>query len=152
MASGAEVGASAAYDYSLNGGFADTAWLAGAGVDMVMELEEAGYTFSVYVIGDGGAAEFDGVFEDFDEGGAEAGELGAGESAGVAEGSDVGVEEGFVGVDVAYAVEQGLVEQRSFDGGLAVAEEGDEVFEGDGEGFAAGAGVVAGCWLLVVSW
>ena len=56
LAGGAEVGASAAYDYSLNGGFADTAWLAGAGVDMVMELEEAGYTFGVYVIGDGGAA------------------------------------------------------------------------------------------------
>ena len=56
-------------------------------------------------------------------------------------GADAGAEEGFVGVDVADAVEQGLVEQRGFDGGLAAAEEGDEVFEGDGEGFAAGAGV-----------
>ena len=77
---------------------------------MVMELEEAGYTFGVYVIGDGGAAEFDGVFEDFDEGGAEAGELGAGESAGVAEGSDAGVEESLVGIDVTDTVKKRLIE------------------------------------------
>ena len=144
MASGAEVGASAAYDYSLNGGFADTAWLAGAGVDVVVELEEAGYTFGIYVIGDGGAAEFDGMFEDFDEGGAEAGELGAGESAGVAEGSDAGVEESLVGIDVADAVEEGLVEQRGLDGGLAGAEEDDEVFERDCEGLFARAGIGIG--------
>ena len=84
------------------------------------------------------------MFEDLDEGGAEAGELGAGESAGVAEGSDVGVEEGFVGVDVAYAVEEGLVEQRGFDGSFAIAEEGDEVFEGNGEGLFAWAGIGIG--------
>ena len=102
----------------------------------------------VDVVGDGGAAELDGVGEDFDEGGAEAGEFGAGEAAGLAAGADAGAEEALVGVDVADAVEQGLVEQGGFDGGLAVAEEGDEVFEGDGEGFGAGAGVllrVCGC-------
>jgi hypothetical protein len=56
LAGGAEVGASAAYDYSLDGGLADAAGLAGAGVDVVVELEEAGYAFGVYIIGDGGAA------------------------------------------------------------------------------------------------
>ena len=72
---------------------------------------------------------------------AEAGQLVAGEAAGVAAGADSGVVEGLVGVDVADAVEEGLVEERGLDGGLAVAEERDEVFERDGEGFFAGAGV-----------
>ncbi len=80
-------------------------------------------------------------FEDFLQRGAEAGEFVAGEASGVAAGADAGVVEGLVGVDVADAVEEGLVEERGLDGGLAVAEEGDEVFERDGEGFAAGAGV-----------
>ena len=59
--------------------------------------------------------------------------------------ADPGVVEGLVGVDVADAVEEGLVEERGLDGGLAVAEEGDEVFERDGQGFAAGAGVGGSC-------
>jgi hypothetical protein len=50
------VGASTAYDYSLDGGFADAAGFSGAGVDVVVELEEAGYAFGVHVVGDGGAA------------------------------------------------------------------------------------------------
>ena len=138
------MGAAASNDDALDGGFADTAGFAGAGVDVVVELEKAGYAFGVYVIGDGGAAQLDGVFEDFDECGAEAGELVAGESSGVARGADAGVEEGLVGVDVADAVEEGLVEQRGLDGGLAGAEEGDEVFKRDGEGLAAGAGIGIG--------
>ena len=88
--------------------------------------------------------------EDFDEGGAESGEFCASETTGVAGGADAGVEECLVGVDVADAVEQGLVEQRGLDGTAAMAEEGDEVFERDGEGFAAGAGV-GRCRLQVVS-
>ena len=50
------MGAAASNDDALDGGFADTAGFAGAGVDVVVELEEAGYAFGVYVIGDGGAA------------------------------------------------------------------------------------------------
>ena len=49
------------------GGGADAAGLVLAGVDAVLELEEAGYAFGVDVVGDGGAAELDGAFEDFDE-------------------------------------------------------------------------------------
>jgi hypothetical protein len=113
--------------------------LAGAGVDVVVELEEARYSVGVYVVGDGGASQFDRMLQDFDEGFAEAGQLGAGETSSLAEGADTGVEEGFVGVDVAYSVEEGLVEQGGFDGGLAVPEESDEVFERDGEGFFPGA-------------
>ena len=81
------------------------------------------------------------MLEDFDERGAEAGEFVAGEAAGLAAGADLGLEECFVGIDVAYSVEEFLVEERGLDGNLAVAEEDDKVFKRDGEGLAAGAGV-----------
>ena len=84
------------------------------------------------------------MLEDFDEGGAEVGKFVAGEAACVTCGADSGVKEGLVGVDVADAVEEGLVEKRGLDGGLAGAEEGDEVFEWDGEGLFAGAGIRIG--------
>ena len=48
--------ASSPYDDALNGCLADAAGLAGARVDEVVELEEAGYSVGVYVVGDGGAA------------------------------------------------------------------------------------------------
>ena len=54
-------------------------------------------------------------------------------------GTDSRMEESLVGVDVADPVKERLVQQRGLDGGLAVAEERDEVFEGDGEGLGAGA-------------
>jgi hypothetical protein len=149
LAVGAEVGAAAGEGDALDGGSADEAGLAGALVDLVAELEEAADAVGVDVVGDGGAAELNGVAQDFDEGGAEPDELGAGEARGLAARADVGEEEGLVGVDVADAVEQGLVEQRGLDGGAAVAEDGDEVGEGDGEGFAAGA--LVRCRLQVVS-
>ena len=50
------MGAAAAYYYALDGSVADTAGLAGARVDVVVELEEAGYAVGVYVVGDRGAA------------------------------------------------------------------------------------------------
>jgi hypothetical protein len=52
----AEVGASASDDDALDGGFAGSAGLAGARVDVVVELEESCGAFGVYVVGDGGAA------------------------------------------------------------------------------------------------
>ena len=73
------------------------------------------------------------------QGFAETRQLGACEASGLAEGADSGVEEGLVGVDIAYSMEKRLVEQSGFDGRFAVAEEGDEVFERDGEGLFAGA-------------
>jgi hypothetical protein len=139
------VGASTADYDAFDWCVADAAGLAGAGVDVVMELEEAGYAVGIHVVGDGGAAQLDGFAQDFLQGFAEAGQFGAGETSGLAEGTDAGVEESFISVDVAYSVEKRLVEQGGFDGGFAIVEEGDEVFEGDGEGFFAGAGVGFGC-------
>ena len=144
----AEVGAAAGEGDAADGGGADEAGLAGAPVDLVPELEEAAGALGIDVVGDGGAAKPDGVAEDLDERGAQAGQFGAGEAGGLAGGAKAGAEEGFVGVDVADAVQERLVEQRGLDRRAARMEEGDEVCERDGEGFAAGAGV--GCWLLVV--
>ena len=50
------MGAAAAYYYAFDWGGADAAGLAGARVDVVVELEEAGYAVGVYVVGDRGAA------------------------------------------------------------------------------------------------
>ena len=140
---GAEVGGAAGEGDALDGGSADEAGLASALVDLVAELEEAADAIGVDIIRHGGAAEFDRLAQDFDKRSAQPGELDAGEARGLPARADMGEEEGLVGVDVADTVEEGLIEQRGLDGRTAVAEEGDEVCEGDGEGFASGAGV--GC-------
>ena len=57
------MGASTADDDLLDGRAADKAGLCGPHVDFVLELEEATHTVGVDVVGDGGAAEFDGVLE-----------------------------------------------------------------------------------------
>jgi len=137
----AEVGAAASEGDAADGRGADEAGLAGAPVDAVLELEEAARTIGIDVVGDGGAAEPDGVAEDLDERGAQAGQLGAGETGGLASGAEAGAEERLVGVDVADAVEERLIEQRGLDRRAARMEERDEVGERDGEGLAAGAGV-----------
>jgi len=138
LTGGAVVSAAAADHDSHDGSGADAAGLAGARVDVMAELEEAGDAVCVDVVGDRGAAQLNGFGEDFHQCVAEAGELGARETAGVAGGADAGVEECFVGVDVADTVEERLVEERRFDGSFAIAEESDKVLEWDGEGFGAG--------------
>ncbi len=50
------MGAAAADDDAFDGGLADAAGLVGAAVDVVVELEEAGYSVGVNIVGDGGAA------------------------------------------------------------------------------------------------
>jgi hypothetical protein len=50
------MGATAAYDDAFDGCVAGAAGLVGARVDVVVELEEAGDSVGVYVVGDRGAA------------------------------------------------------------------------------------------------
>src|SRR6185437_10016478 len=109
LAVGAEVGAASGEGDALDWGSADAAGFAGAHVDIVMELEEAGDAIGVYIVGDGGAAEFDGVLQNVDQCGTETGELVAGEAAGLTAGTNAGAEEALVGVDIADAVEERLV-------------------------------------------
>ena len=55
--------------------------------------------------------------------------------------ADSGVEERLVGVDVADAVQERLIEERGLDGCLAVAEERNELVQRNGKRLAPGAGV-----------
>jgi len=135
------VGAAASDEEALDGGAAGEAGLAGAEIDPVLELEEAADAVGIDIVGDRGAAELDGVGEHVDEGLAEAGELGAGEASGVAARTNASTKEALVSVDIAYAVEQALVQQRGFDGGAAAAEEGIEIFLRDIKWFFPRAGV-----------
>jgi len=144
---GTEVGAAAGEGDAADGCCAGEAGLSGAPVDAVFQLEEAARAVGIDVIGDGGASELDGVAENIDKRGAQAGQLGSGEAGGLAGGADGGAEERLVGVDVADAVQERLIEQRGLDRRAARMEEGDEAGERDSERFAAGAG--EGCWLLV---
>ena len=132
--------ASTDYD-AFDGGGTGAAGLAGARVDAVVQLEESRDSFSVDVVGYGRAAELYGVLQDFDKGCAKPGELVSGKASCLAAGADSGMKQRLVGVDVADAMKQLLVEQRGLDGRLAIAEECDEVFERDGERLTAWAGI-----------
>ena len=138
LAMGAVVGAPSGEEDAADGGSADQAGLAGSHVDAVLELEEAGDTVGVDVVGDGGAAKLDGFPQDGLQGCLKAVEPLAGEASGHAGRTDSGMEEAFVGINVAHAVEQLLVEQGGLDRELAVAEEGAEVGGRDGEGLLSG--------------
>ena len=149
------MGAAAGEGDAADGSGAGETGLAGAPVDAVFQLKKAAGAVGIDVVGDRGAADLDGVAENFDQRGAQAGEFGAGEARGLASGTDGGAEERLVGVDVADAVQERLIEQSSLDRRAARVEESDEIGEGDGEGFASGAGkgcrlLVAGCWLRCV--
>ena len=62
-------------------------------------------------------------------------------------GTDAGVKESFISVDVADSVEQGLIEKRGFDRRFSITEKGNEVVKRDRERFGAGAFVFCiGCY------
>ena len=95
---------------------AAAAGLAGAQVDAVLKLEEAADAVGIYVVRNRGAAQLNGVVQNLAECLAETLQLGPGKPAGGAARTDAGVEEAFVGVDVAHPGQQRLVEQRGLDG------------------------------------
>ena len=77
---------------------------------MVVELEEAGNSVCVDVIGDRGSPKLDRFAKNLDQSGAKTGEFGAGEAASVAGWAYAGVEESLVGIDVADTVKKRLIE------------------------------------------
>lgn len=133
----AEVGSAAGEDDALDGLAADAAGHSLAGVDAMLQLEKAFDAVGIDVIGDGGAAERDGVGEDLLERDAEAFKLRARERVGDAAGTNAGAKEAFVGVDVADAVEQGLIEQSGFDGDFAALKEARKIISVDGHRLTA---------------
>jgi len=134
-----EVGPTSGQGDALDGCSADRAGLAGAQVDTVLELEKTANSIGIDVIGYGGAAQLNRVLQDFDKCGAKTDEFGLGETASLAARTNSSTEEALVGVYIPNSVEERLVEQCSFDGGLAIPEQGDEVIERYGERLLAGA-------------
>jgi hypothetical protein len=132
------VGSAPAYDDAADGRFADQAGLPGSHVDVVAKLEEAALACGVDIIGDRRAAEPDGLAQHLLHSGVEAIQLLRSEPCGHAAGADFGAEEALVGIDVADAVQQALVEQRCFDGGASLVKELAEVGFGDAQRFCAG--------------
>src|SRR5258706_2420972 len=113
---GAEVGGAAAEDNTLNWSFAADTGLAFARVDAVEELEAAFFAVGVDVVAQGAAAMVDGAAKNQLDGAVEAEDLVASQAVAGCGGVDAAVEEGFVGVDVADAGHEALVEERGFDG------------------------------------
>jgi len=120
---------------------ANTAKLAGARIDVMMQLEEAGDTVCVYIVRNRRASQLDSFGEHLDQHRVKTRKFGAGQAACVAGWADAGVEKALVCVDVAYAVQQRLIQQCSFDRGLPATKERDEIFKPDSERFCAGSGI-----------
>jgi len=140
LAVGAVVGAATGENYALNGRFTDEAGLSEALIDAMLELEEATDTVGVDIIGDRGTAEPDGAPENFTQREAEALQLIAREAARLAARANAGAKETFVGVYVAHAGEEGLVEQSCFDGEFAATKESGEGLGVDLQGLGSGSG------------
>jgi len=130
--------APASDDNSTDGRVALAAGLAGPQVDTVFQLEKAANTIGVHVVGDRRAAQADGVLKNQDQGLAEPFKLGAGQPAGLTAGPNTSPEEAFVGIDVAHAGQQSLVEQGGFDGQLASPKQAGEGLGADGERLLSG--------------
>ena len=132
------MGSASGYDDAADGRFADQAGLPGAHVDVVAELEEAAFSCGVDIIGDRGAAEPDGLAQHLLNSTVEAVQFLRSEPCRHAAGAYFGAEEALVGIDVADAVQQALVEQRCFNGGASLVKELAEVGFGDAQRFCAG--------------
>ena len=117
------MGAATGDENSADWRLADQAGLAGAEIDLVLQLKEAFLPGGVHVIGHGRTAERDGLAQDGLDGAVQAFEFLGREAASLASRANAGAEETFVRVDVADSMEKLLVQQGRFDGGPAPAKE-----------------------------
>src|SRR5581483_9456798 len=140
LAARAVVRAAAANDNALDGRAADQAGFAFAPVNAVLELEKAGVAVCVDIVGNRGAAGGDGFVEDRLEPVEEALHLVAAHAGSAAARADAGAEQRLVGVDVAHAAQQLLVQERALHRRPAAAEQAGEEFESDVERLGSGGG------------
>jgi hypothetical protein len=139
LAVGAIVRAAASQDHAANRCSAYQAWLPGAEIDPMLELEEAGYASRVHIIRYRRPAERDGLSEDGLQTGMQAIEFGPLQVASHPAGPDSGTEKTLVGIDIAHSVQQLLVQQGSLNGCAAGPEERGELVGRDVERLLAGA-------------
>lgn len=116
LAMRAEVGAAASDENPANRGSADQAGLAGAEIDLVLQLKEAFLPGSVHIVRNGRAAESDRLPQYGLDGAAQNRQFLGFEPARLAQRADAGMKETFIGVDVANAVQKLLIQQGGFDG------------------------------------
>jgi hypothetical protein len=136
----AVVRAAAGHCDAPDGGAALAAGLAGALVDAVLKLEKAADAIGINVVGDRGPAKLNGVTQDLLESGAKAFQLSAGKPACLAARTDARAEEAFIGIDIAHAGEQCLIQERGLDGELAPTEEDGKILRTDSERLGTGGG------------
>src|ERR1039458_9440339 len=131
LAVGTKVGTALGDRHPADGSPAGREWFAGALIDAVADLEEAFAPFGVDVIGDGRPSGGDGLGEHGDDGVVELAGAVAPDALGERQRMNAGAEEGFIGVDIADAAHEGMVEQQALDARLMAPEGGGEFFEGD---------------------
>ena len=144
LAVGAEMGGSGGEDDALDGRVAFSAGLVVAGVDVVEVLEASWGAVGIDIVAEGAAAGVYGAAEDELDGLGELADLCVGEVVGGGEGVDGGDEERFIGVDVAEAGDEGLVEECGLDRAAGAGEELVELVWVEGEGFGAEVGFGVG--------
>src|SRR5579884_3720811 len=90
-------------------------------IDLMFKLKEASSTVRVYVVGNRGAAQTDCIFEHSLQGRVKEIQLLLFQRFGHACGTNSGAEEAFIGINIAHAVQQLLVQKRGLDRGLPPA-------------------------------
>src|SRR5262249_2220505 len=108
---------------ALYGCLADQARLAFAAIDPVLRLEETFLTISIHVIGDRRAPEGDRFLKHFLDRSIKSSKLFPRKTGRWPSWPDSGPEQRFIRVDVAHATQQLLIQQCTFDGSLASAEQ-----------------------------
>jgi len=130
----AEMAAAASHDDAADRSFAAEARFSFAVIDAVMLLVIARQTVGTEEIGNGRAAQGDGLAENFLELGIkqlDLSRLQAGASFG---GMNLGTPQAFVGVNVTDAADNGLIEKKRFATGVATVDQVDEGFASGFEG------------------
>src|SRR5579884_1253161 len=127
-----------------NGGTTARAGLAFATVYLVHILEAAAAAFRVHVVGDGGSFALDGRAQNAGHRAVETASAVCAEAGGEGAGMDGGLEQRFVGIDVAHAADEALIQQQRLDAGLAFAQEGEKLGFAQAESIGAEAGDAGG--------
>jgi hypothetical protein len=133
-----EMGSASGQEDASDGSLAAAAGQAGALVDAVFKLKESANAVGVHIIGNGRAAEADGMFQNLAKGQAEAFEFCLGEAAGEPAGADACMKKTLIGIDVAHSRQKRLIEQGRFDWQAVAMEKVGKLLLPDREWLGAG--------------
>src|SRR5208282_6881280 len=103
----------------------------------MLELEESFFAIGVDIVGNGRSTERDGLAQHLPHCAMQFPQLVAGHGRRAPPRTDAGAKQRLVGIDVADAAQQLLIEQRALDGSLAATKQGNKTFLADIERFDA---------------